>query len=232
MQSGHSDLEVIEARVSIIHPKFYALVNGGETESIVDLLGAWYRADGAEPSDSNVLVIVPSLRGGAAYIWPGGSWITGTGDTATYNMVQRAAGRALGQYLRGFDGDHDPDVYEDFRFDVVDTAAGHALEAAMVAHYKFDELRQRLPPCWIPRAILVFPSGSEPLQGMLAKATGLAAPLEVSFQRSKPLRPVQRISVWASGGLLTEQFEISAIRHIGQRAGWRLMFTNQPSPQT
>ena len=89
----------------------------------------------------------------------------------------------------------------------------------MAAHYRFDQLRQRLPDSWRPRALLVFPSGPEPVQALLTKVAGIAAPLEISFARSRPPRPIRRISVWA-GGPWHETFEVAAIQHIASRAGW------------
>ncbi len=219
LRAGESDLEVMELRVSIIHPLIFVLVNWGEIDDLIAVLGAWYRAGGAAPADANVLAVVPTHGGGAAYLWPGGRWLTGTGDTATHDAVQRAAGVALGSYFRGSDGDHAADAYEEMRFDVADVAAGPVLEAAMAAHYRFDELRLQLHDGWKPRAILMFPSGPEPLQAMLRKSGAVAAPLEISFQRAQPPRPIRRISVWA-GGPMHETFEIDALRHVADRSGW------------
>jgi hypothetical protein len=163
VQAGESDLEVLEQRVSILHPLVFVLMHWGEVEDIVAVLGAWYRAPYAEAADADVLVIVPTLCGGAGYIWPGGRWLTGTGDFVTHDAMQRAAGTALGSYFRGSEGDHAPEGYTGFRFDVTDAAGGHVLEAAMVAPYRFEELKERLPDGWSPRATPVFPSGPEPV---------------------------------------------------------------------
>src|SRR5271169_2480468 len=54
---------------------------------------------------------------------------------------------------------------------------------------------------------------------MLAKVAGLAAPLEISFERARPPRPIRRIAVWA-GGPWHEAFELAAIRHVAYSAGW------------
>ncbi len=219
VRAGESDLEVLEQRVSILHPLVFVLMQWGEVEDIVALLGAWYRAPHAEAADANVLVIVPTLNGGAGYLWPGGRWLTGTGDFATHDAMQQAAGTALGSYFRGSKGDHAPEGYEGFRFDVVDAPGGHVLEAKMAAHYRFKELQERFPAGWSPRATLVFPSGPEPVQAMLAKATAVTAPLEISFERPLPPRPIRRIAVW-TGGLLHETFELDAIRHVAHHVGW------------
>jgi CHAT domain len=219
LRPGESDLEVLELRVSVIHPLVFALMNWGEIDDLIAVLGAWYRAPGAEPADANVLAVVPTHSGGAAYLWPGGRWLTGTGDFAIHDAMQRAAGMALGSYFRGSEGDDAPEAYEDFRFEIVDAAAGHAWESAMATHYRFEELKERLPANWTPRATVVFPSGPEPVQAVLSKTAGLAAPLEISFERARPLRPIRRISVW-TGGPWHEAFELDAIRHVAHRAGW------------
>lgn len=219
VRPGHSDLEVLEQRVSILHPLVSVLMQWGEVEDIVAVLGAWYRTPHAEASDADVLVIVPTLKGGAGYMWPGGRWLTGTGDLVTHDAMQRAASKALGSYFRGSDGDHAPGGYDGFRFDVVDAAEGHALEAAMGTHYRFEELKKRLPANWSPRAILVYPGGPEPVQAVLAKAADVTAPLEISFERPCPPRPIRRVAVW-TGGPLHEAFELDAIRHVADRAGW------------
>lgn len=174
-------------------------MNWGEVDDLVAVFGAWYRAAGAEPAEANVLAIVPTHKGGAAYLWPGGRWLTGTGDVATHDAMQRAAGTALGSYFRGSDGDRAPEAYKDFRFDVVNAGAGQALEETMAAHYKFDELRSHLPVGWSPRATVVFPSGPEPVQAMLTKAADLSAALEISFERARPSRLIRGIAVWAGG---------------------------------
>lgn len=93
---GETDLEVLEQRVSVIHPLIFALVNWGEIADLVTVLGAWYRAPGAEPADANLLAIVPTHNGGAAYLWPAGRWLIGTGDFTTHDAMQQAAGVALG----------------------------------------------------------------------------------------------------------------------------------------
>ena len=221
LRPGESYVQVLELRVSIIHPLVFLLMKWGEIHDLVAVLGAWYRAPMAEPADSNVLAVVPTHNGGAAYLWPGGRWLTGNGDYANQDAMQLAAGRALGAYFRGSEGDQVPDEYANFRFDVVDTSAGHVLETAMARHYRFDELKAQLPADWTPRATIVFPSGPEPLQAMLAKVADLAAPLEISFERPLQSRPIRKISVWA-GGPLHETFELDGIRHIALRAGWLL----------
>lgn len=219
VRPGESDLEVLEQRVSILHPLIFVLMNWGEIEDVVAVLGAWYRDPHAEPADADVLMIVPTLSGGAGYLWPGGRWLTGTGEFVTHDTMQRAAGTALGSYFRGSEGDQAPEGYEGFRFDIVDAAGGHALEAAMTAHYRFDELAKRLPVGWSPRATLVFPSGPEPVQAVLAKSANLTTPIEISFERPRPPRPVRRIAVW-TGGPWHEAFELEAINHVAERAGW------------
>lgn len=220
LQPGEVELEVLEHRVSVIHPLVFALGNWGEIDDLIDLLGAWYRAPDAEPADTNLLAILPTLNGGAAYLWPGGRWLTGTGDWATHNAMMQAVKPALGIYFRGTDGDHPPEAFEDFRFGFASAAAGYNLEAAMEAHYRFGELRERLPADWVPRATVVFPSSPEPVQAMLAKAAKVVAPLEISFQQPRPPRPIRRVAVWAPDGLMHGVFEVDAIRHVGNRAGW------------
>lgn len=37
------------------------------------------------------------------------------------------------------------------------------------------------------------------MQAVLSKAAGLAAPLEISFERERPSRPIWRLLVWAGG---------------------------------
>ncbi|EFO30172.1 putative dehydratase protein [Roseibium sp. TrichSKD4] len=229
LRSGESDLEVLELRAVVLNPLIFALVNWGEIDDVIVVLGAWYRANNVEPSEAELLVLVPTHNGGAAYLWPGGSWLTGTGDTATYDDLQRAASTALGSYFRGGDGDHSPDRYEDIRFDVIDASAGPRLEEAMAAHYRFEELRERLPADWAPRSVLIFPSGPEPLQAMLARYANVAAPLEISFQSAFPSRPIRRIAVWA-GGPLHERFEIDAIRHVAERSGWGVDLHGSANP--
>jgi hypothetical protein len=219
VRPGESDLEVLEQRVSIIHPLIFVLMQWGGVEDITALLGAWYRAPHAEAADADVLVIVPTLSGGAGYLWPGGRWLTGTGDSTTHDVMQRAAGKALGSYFRGSEGDHAPEGYEEFRFEVVDAAAGHVFEAAMTAHYRFNELKHRLPDGWSPRATVILPSGPEPVQALLAKVADVTAPLEISFEQPHPPRPIRRIAVW-TGGPWHEGFELDAIRHVAGRAGW------------
>ena len=219
VRAGESDLEVLEQRVSILHPLIFVLMHWGEVEDIVAVLGAWYRAPSTDAADADVLVIVPTLSGGAGYLWPGGRWLPGTGEFVTHDAMQRAAGTALGSYFRGSEGDHAPEGFVGFRFDVVDAAEGHVLEAAMAAHYRFDELEERLPANWSPRAALVFPSGPEPVQAMLSKAADVTAPLEISFEWPHPPRPIRRVAVWA-GGPWHEVFELDAIRHVADRAGW------------
>jgi hypothetical protein len=133
--------------------------------------------------------------------------------------LQRASGKALGTYYRGTDGDHAPEAYEGFRFDIVNAEASWLLEDTMKAHYNFEALAEHLPIGWTPRSVVVFPSGPEPVQAVLAKATGIEAPLEISFEQAQPPRPIRRVSVWV-GGLLHEEFELDAIRHIASHAGW------------
>lgn len=227
--TGVSDQEVLELRVWVIHPLIFVLVNWGAVNDVVDVLDAWYRAPGTEPANTDVLAVFPTHKGGAAYLWPGNRWLTGTGTTETYDALQRAASTALGSYFRGSDGDHDPNAYEDFRFDVVNAEAGHAFEAAMVTHYRFNELKERLPEGWTPRSTIVFPAGPEPLQAMLSKAAGIDSPLETSFQKARPGRAVRRISVWA-GGPWHEVFELQAIEHIANRNGWVLAVHQETSP--
>lgn len=228
-RDGQSDLEVLEQRVSVIHPLIYGLANWGEIENVVEVLGAWYRAPSAAPADANILAVIPSHNGGVAYLWPGGRWLTGTGDTSTYDLLQRATGTALGEYFRGTDGDHSLQAYEDFRFQVVNPAAGHDFETAMMRHYRFDELKDHLPVDWTPRATVVFPAGHEPVQAMLIKAAQLAAPLEISFEDAQPSRPIRRIAVW-TGGLLHETFELEAIRHVAERSGWVVQSCQSTEP--
>ncbi|WP_431673651.1 CHAT domain-containing protein [Rhizobium leguminosarum] len=218
LRAGESDLEVLELRVSVIHPLVFSLVNWGELNSVIDVLGAWYRAPGVEPADGDVLAVFPTQNGGAAYLWPGGSWLTGTGTLTTHDAMQHAASAALGSYFRGSDGDYDPQAYEGFRFDVVDARAGPAFEDAMEAHYRFSELAHHLPVGWKPRAVVVFPSGPEPVQATLSKV-GLPAPLEISFEQARPSRPIRRVAIWA-GGHWHEAFELDAISHVARRAGW------------
>lgn len=218
---GESDLEVLELRVPILHPLIFVLSQWGETEDIVTVLGAWYRRLTGEPSDSNSLIVLPTINGGVTYVWPGGRLSTGTGSTESHDVMQRAAGAALGDYYRGSDGDHPPEQYEDFRFDVVDAGAGQDFEDAIKAHYQFDLLRERFTPDWKPRAVLIFPSGSEPLQAMLSKSLAIQAPLEISFEKARSSRPIRRVSAWA-GGPWHESFELDAIQHIAKRAGWLL----------
>ncbi|ANF53540.1 hypothetical protein DA69_01405 [Brevundimonas naejangsanensis] len=228
VRPGQSNLEALEQRVSILWPIAYSLGLWGEVGDLVEVLGAWYRAAGQDPADADLLTIIPTHGGGAAYLWPGGRWLTGDGTYTTHNAMQRASSEALGSYYRGADGDHDSSVYQDFRFDIVDAKAGYTLEAAMRDHYQFAELRARLPEGWSPRALMVFPSGPEPIQGMLMKDAGIAAPLEISFECPLELRPIRKISVWA-GGPWHEAFELEAIQHVAQRAGWSVGVT---APQT
>lgn len=218
---GESDLEVLELRVPILHPLIFVLSQWGEVADIVAVIGAWYRRLTGEPSDSNSLAVLPTINGGVTYVWPGGRLSTGTGSTEIHDAMQRAAGTALGDYFRGSDGDHSPEKYEDFRFDVVNAAAGQEFEKAIIAHYRFDLLREKLNPGWKPRSVLVFPSGSEPLQAMLSKSIEIRAPQETSFEKAQSVRPIRRVSVWA-GGPWHESFEIEAIEHIAKRAGWLL----------
>jgi hypothetical protein len=229
LRPGESGLEVLEQRVSILWPLAFSLTNWGEIGDLIDLLGAWYRAEGSEPADADLLAIVPTHNGGAGYLWPGGRWLTGTGDFSTHDAMQRASGTALGSYYRGADGDHDAATYDGFRFDVVDAAAGYALEEAMRRHYRFAELAKRLPQGWSPRAVVVFPSGPEPVQALLAKDAGIGAPLEISFERPQGPRPLKRISVWA-GGPWHEKFELGAIRHVAARAGWAVDVNSPETP--
>ncbi|WP_143131927.1 CHAT domain-containing protein [Methylobacterium sp. 174MFSha1.1] len=219
VRAGESELEVLEQRVSILHPLIFVLMQWGEVEDIVIVLGTWYRAPHAEAADSDVLVIVPTLSGGAGYIWPGGRWLTGTGSFVSHDAMQLAAGTALGSYFRGSEGDHLPDGYEEFRFDIVDAAKGHVFEAAMAKHYRFEELKERLPTGWSPRATLVFPSGPEPVQALLAKMADVMAPIEISFEHPRPTRPIRRVAVWR-GGPWHDVFELDAICHVADRAGW------------
>ncbi|NEJ17720.1 CHAT domain-containing protein [Rhizobium leguminosarum] len=218
LRAGESDLEVLELRVSVIHPLVFSLVNWGDLDSVIDVLGAWYRASAVEPADGDVLAVFPTQNGGAAYLWPGGSWLTGTGSMTTHDAIQHAASAALGSYFRGSDGDYDPQAHEGFRFDVVDAGAGSAFEDAMAAHYRSGELAQHLPAGWKPRAVVIFPSGPEPVQAMLSKV-GFPAPLEISFEQARASRPIRRIAIWA-GGPWHETFEMDAISHVARRAGW------------
>ena len=229
IQSGESDLEVLEQRASVLHPLIHSLLNWGDVDDIADVLGAWYRAPGAEASNSDLLAVIPTHDGAAAYLWPTGRLLAGTGDFATHDAMQRASGRALGAYYRGTDGDHTTDDFRDFRFDVVKAEEGYALEDAIKAHYRFDELAERLPPGWIPRSVVIFPSGPEPIQALLAKTIGLEAPLEISFERAQARRPIRRVSVWA-GGPWHETFELEAICHIANRVGWTLDIHRPEAP--
>ncbi len=230
MRPGESDLEVLELRVSVLHPLIFFLVNWDQFDDILGVLRAWYRAADAEDADGNVLIVIPTQNGGAAYLWPGGSWLTGTGQMTTYDTLQQAVGAALGTYIRGSQGDQDPRIDEAFRFDVVNPRAGSDLEAAMEVHYQFRGLKERLPENWTPRSVVVFPSGAEPVQAVLSKVVGLAAPLEISFARPRPSRPIRRISVWA-GGPWHEAFELEAIGHVARRAGW-IVDIHQPNEPT
>ena len=199
----------------------YALSIWGEVEDIVEVLGAWYRAPSAATADANVLTVLPTYSGGVTYLWPGGRWVSDTGDVSSWDTLQRAAGTALGEYFRGTDGDHSPHAYEDFRFQIPNPEAGRDLENAMMRHYRFAELKGHLPKDWTPRATIVFPGGPEPVQAMLVKIAGIAAPLEISFERKNPSRSTRHIAVW-TGGLLHETFELDAIRHVAQRSGWKV----------
>lgn len=229
-QPGQSPIEKLEQLVSITHPLLFHLVNCGATDAVFDLLSAWYRATDAEPADRDILAVFPTHNGGTAYLWPGGSWITGT-MAETGNAMMRAIKPALGIYMRDGDGDHAPESFEEFRPDMPQAPLGYALEAAMEAHYRFRELHERLPDEWRPRATLFFGGGPEPIQAMLAKAARVVAPLEISFQRARPPRPVRRIAVWIPGGLFHATFELEAIQHVAGRAGW-IIDVHQPDHGT
>lgn len=229
LRPGENLLEVLELRVSILWPLVYSLVLWGEIGDLTDLLGAWYRAEGAPAADADLLAIVPTHNGGAGFLWPGGRWVTGVGEYTTHDRMQRASSAALGSYYRGTDGDHPSAAYQDFRFDVVNAEAGYELEDAMRAHYRFEALKARLPQGWSPRAILVFPAGPEPISAVLAKDTGIQAPLEISFEAARPFRPMKTIAVWA-GGPWHEGYELEAIHHVAKRAGWTVVVHAPEAP--
>lgn len=225
-----ADLEILESRVSILQPLVYSLINWGEVADLVELLTAWYRAPDAVSADADVLLIVPTHHGGAAYLWPGGRLLTGVGDAATHDAVQHALAPAIGVYMRGTDGDMDQAGIDAFNRDHVNAAHGQRLEAAMVAHYRFEDLANAVPEGWTPRAIVVLPSGAEPLQGMLAKYTKLRAPFETSFEQSNPSRAIRRVLVWAAGGLMHEQFELEALVTVAARYGLELSVHGSENP--
>lgn len=229
LQPGHSLLEVLELRISILHPLFYTMVNFANPAEIIEVLHAWYGEPKIESYDDDTLIVIPTHKGGAAYIWPEGRWITGTENYDTLNTMQRAIGPAIGSYLRGTDGDRDPAEFVDFRFDIPNVAHGHAMEQTMEAHYRLSELQQMIPKDWHPKSIIVFPAGPEPLQALFLKTLGLSAPLESSLQHLNALRPIRQINVWM-GEILNGQFELEAIRLVADRAEWYLKVFQTEAP--
>lgn len=217
--------EVLEQRFSNILPLLASLAKFGEVRDFMDILGAWYRRDGAEAADANVLVVIPTLYGGASYIWPKGRLLTGDGTFATHDTMQKDVGDAIGSYMRGANGDRTPEMYRDFRFDVPSPDGSDAMERSMEKHYCFEELKKALPVGWSPRAIVVCPAGAEPLQSKLAKDAEISAPLEASFEASQPYLPIRKVSVWI-GDILHGQYEVDAIRFIAGQVGWDLQITD------
>ena len=222
---GESILEVLEQRVSILNPLFFSLARFAPPQVFISILNRWYNGREDNECDGDILVIMPTYNGSASYIWPNGRLINQVENLTPHNEMQRALGRALGEYIRGADGDHQPQDYFDFRFEHPDPQEADALEAAMSRNYRFEELAERLPENWVPRAILIFPSGPEPVQALFSKQTGMTPALELSLQRKFEVRPIRRIGIWL-GEVFHGQFEIDSINQIAALNGWDVSLYN------
>lgn len=224
---GFATTVALEARVAIIQPLIFNLVEFGTTGDLMDVLWAWYGRGGEQCADSNILFVASAHARGVTYLWPTGRVILQNAVLAeTLERMLEAVSDSLNEYFRGPMGDRELHLNERM------VGAPHfpnapELIAAMHAHYCFERLADALPKDWRPRSIVVFPAHRDPLQAQLHASLGWLAPIEASLSRAAPDRPIRRISIWP-GETQTTAAEISTIEVIARGTGWITTVTTGP----
>ncbi len=217
----------LEARVSIIHPLIFSLVEFGAVADLMDVLWAWYGQDTFERADADVLFIGSAHGNGVAYLWPNGRLVVaGQEVEQTLETLLTHVSEALNEYFRGPEGDRAVELDER----MIGAPAYHqvpGLVAALTNHYRLNQLTAALPQGWCPRSIVVVPAHRDPIQATLADALGWLAPMEASLAAPLPERPIQRLRIWP-GETQTTDVEVAFLQAVGARAGWEVHVATAP----
>lgn len=108
---GSAATLALEARVAVIHPLIFNLVEFGTPEDLMDVLWAWYGRDREQRADSNVLFVASAHANGVAYLWPTGRLILQDAAASAESLegilegILEAISEALNEYFRGPAGD-------------------------------------------------------------------------------------------------------------------------------
>ncbi len=211
----------LEARVWILHPIFFNLVNFGSTDDLMDVLWAWYGRDGRDRADGDVLFVASAHGAGVTYVWPDGRWTVPDGQpTDTLDGLLEAISGALNEYFRGPAGDRKT-LFDERLVGAPVLEQAAALEAQIRDHYRLDLLPEQLPEGWRPRSLVVLPAHRDPLQASFNQALGWLAPSEVSLARARAPRPIRTISIWP-GGTQTTEAEVECLKAVAEQAGWQI----------
>jgi len=230
LEAGPAAILALEARVSIIHPLIFGLTEFGTVADIMDLLWAWYGADGVDRGSADVLFIGSAHKNGVAYLWPDGRHLVeGDGGGESLEGLLAGLSTALNEYFRGPAGDRAL-LLDERMLGAPAHDRAPELAAAVARHYRFEDLALHLPEGWRPRSVVVMPAHRDPLQATLSNTLGWLAPMEASLAAPLQARPIRRVSVWP-GETQTTDAEVGFVRAVGARAGWEVDFIEAPLDQ-
>jgi hypothetical protein len=178
------------------------LAERGRLDDLLRLLADWYGVEEAERRTGPYLLCVGSQKLGVFYALEGKPLLLPQDQDTSMARLADAGNRFFGTNLTlGDTPGLEPHVAE--RPGIPSRAEGPQYEDAVQGHYRPDEMLRALgESIALAGGLLALHGTRDPLQPVIASATGRTLPLLTSFRRPEPDRPVRRVLIWSGGTFL------------------------------
>jgi hypothetical protein len=199
-------------------PLVRLLADHGQCDYLLEVISAWYGVPAAERRTGPYLLCMGSHEHGVLYATEGRTLLLRQNQDASMPRLAESGNRFFGTNMTLTDfPDLVPHITD--RRGVPVSEEGARYEEVVREHYRIAELASAFESIGAGVEGLIEIHGTrDPLQPLIASATGRVLPLITSFRPPSPDRPLRRILFW-SGGTFLGGFGINAAVKYLSRAG-------------